>query len=158
MLITALVPCLMRGRKRPKASGVWSGWPVSGLRAWRCRIEAPASAATRASRVISSGVMGRCGDMVGVWMAPVTAQVMMTFRFAGMLPSVFADLVRRSGALLRDIPRRRALMRSQRHEAPVAPAMAAPEMLLLQQLAPLALDLVQHRPLPVGAPALGLEE
>ena len=26
------------------------------------------------------GVIGRCGDMVGVWIAPVTAQVMMTLR------------------------------------------------------------------------------
>lgn len=25
------------------------------------------------------GVTGRCGDMEGVWMEPVTAQVMMTF-------------------------------------------------------------------------------
>jgi len=27
---------------------------------------------------ISSGVIGRCGDIVGVWIAPVIAQVMMT--------------------------------------------------------------------------------
>jgi hypothetical protein len=25
------------------------------------------------------GVIGKCGDIVGVWMAPVTAHVMMTF-------------------------------------------------------------------------------
>jgi hypothetical protein len=29
---------------------------------------------------ISSAVIGRYGDMVGVWIAPVTAQVMMTLR------------------------------------------------------------------------------
>jgi len=29
-------------------------------------------------QAISSGVIGRCGDMVGVWIEPVTAQVMMT--------------------------------------------------------------------------------
>ena len=29
---------------------------------------------------ISSGVTGRCGDIDGVWIAPVTAQVMMTLR------------------------------------------------------------------------------
>jgi hypothetical protein len=28
--------------------------------------------------MISSGVTGKYGDMEGVWMAPVTAQVMMT--------------------------------------------------------------------------------
>jgi hypothetical protein len=33
--ITALVACLIRGRKAPNASGVWSGCPVSGLRACR---------------------------------------------------------------------------------------------------------------------------
>jgi hypothetical protein len=27
-------------------------------------------------------VIGRCGDMLGVWIAPVTAQVMMTLCFA----------------------------------------------------------------------------
>jgi len=40
---------------------------------------APASAAAIASLTISSGVIGRCGDMEGVWIAPVTAQVTMTF-------------------------------------------------------------------------------
>ena len=78
MLITALVCCLMRGRKRAKASGVWSGRPFSGLRAWRCSTAAPASAAANASLTISSGVIGRYGDIEGVWIAPVTAQVMMT--------------------------------------------------------------------------------
>jgi hypothetical protein len=39
---------------------------------------APASAAFSASATISSGVTGRCGDMDGVWIAPVTAQLMMT--------------------------------------------------------------------------------
>ncbi|CAH0357100.1 hypothetical protein SPH9361_04749 [Sphingobium sp. CECT 9361] len=32
-----------------------------------------------ASAVIWSGVIGRWGDMDGVWTDPVTAQVMMTF-------------------------------------------------------------------------------
>ena len=37
---------------------------------------------------ISAGVMGRCGDIVGVWMEPVTAHVMMTLsRGATMQPS-----------------------------------------------------------------------
>jgi hypothetical protein len=34
--------------------------------------------------MISSGVTGRCGDIEGVWIAPVTAQVMMTLRFFAM--------------------------------------------------------------------------
>jgi hypothetical protein len=52
-------------------------------------LEAPASAAASASATISSGVIGKCGDMVGVWIAPVTAQVMMTFRdFAMSRPSL----------------------------------------------------------------------
>jgi hypothetical protein len=29
-------------------------------------------------------VTGRCGDIEGVWMAPVTAQVIMTFDWAAM--------------------------------------------------------------------------
>ena len=34
-----------------------------------------------------SGVTGRCGDMEGVWMEPVTAQVMMTLRFRAIAAS-----------------------------------------------------------------------
>jgi hypothetical protein len=33
--------------------------------------------------MISSGVTGKYGDMEGVWMAPVTAQVMMTLFIGG---------------------------------------------------------------------------
>jgi hypothetical protein len=35
---------------------------------------------------ISSGVQGRCGDMVGVWAEPVMAQVMMTLLELAMVP------------------------------------------------------------------------
>jgi hypothetical protein len=38
---------------------------------------APASAAAIAASAISSGVTGRCGDIDGVWIEPVAAQVMM---------------------------------------------------------------------------------
>ena len=48
---------------------------------------APASAAARLSVTISSGVTGRCGDMDGVWIAPVTAQVMTT------LPACVLDVL-----------------------------------------------------------------
>ena len=41
---------------------------------------APASAASMDARAISSGVMGKYGVIVGVWIEPVTAQVMMTLR------------------------------------------------------------------------------
>ena len=77
-LSTALVRCLIWGRNRPKASGLWSGLPVTGSRACRWMMAAPASAASTEASMIWSGVTGRCGDMEGVWMAPVTAQVMMT--------------------------------------------------------------------------------
>ena len=95
---TQSVRCLITGRKRPKASGVWSGLPVSGLRACRCTIAAPASAAPMAASAISSGVIGRCGDIDGVWMAPVTAQVMMTLRGPAtfMLPENSPALRRQS--------------------------------------------------------------
>src|SRR6478752_9917786 len=46
---------------------------------------APASAAAMACSAIWSGVIGKASDMVGVWIAPVMAQVMMTLsNFAAM--------------------------------------------------------------------------
>ena len=62
------------------APGPATGGRLSGSRACRCTMAAPALAASMAASAISSGVTGRCGDMLGVWMAPVTAQVMMTLR------------------------------------------------------------------------------
>ena len=59
MLITASVACLMRGRNCMNTSGSAVGRPFSGSRAWRCRIDAPASAAAIASAAIWSGVTGR---------------------------------------------------------------------------------------------------
>ena len=41
---------------------------------------APASAAPIACSAICAGVIGRYGDIVGVWIAPVTAQVTITER------------------------------------------------------------------------------
>src|SRR5262245_56553710 len=43
---------------------------------------APASAAPMALSAIWPGVTGRWGDMLGVWIDPVIAQVMMTLRDA----------------------------------------------------------------------------
>ena len=82
MFTTASVACLMRGRKRANSSGSWVGRPVSGSRACRWTMAAPASTAATASAAIWSGVTGRCGDMLGVWMEPVTAQVTITLRAA----------------------------------------------------------------------------
>src|SRR5947207_2469159 len=79
-LITQFERCFMIFRNGAKASGLWSGWPVFGLRACRCTIAAPASAASTAASAISCGVTGNAFDIEGVWIAPVTAQVMMTLR------------------------------------------------------------------------------
>src|SRR6201990_2650065 len=81
-LITQFQRCLMTCRNGAKASGLWSGWPVFGLRACRCTMAAPASAASTAASAISCGVTGSAFDIEGVWIAPVTAQVMMTLRGA----------------------------------------------------------------------------
>src|SRR5579859_3077553 len=88
--------CLITLRKGAKASRLWSGRPSFGLRAWRCTIAAPASAAPTAASAISSAVIGRCGDMVGVWIEPVTAQVMMTLR-AAMVERSFPKIRRQHG-------------------------------------------------------------
>src|SRR5271167_4599770 len=93
-LITAFERCLIILRNGANASGLWSGWPVFGLRACRCTIAAPASAASTAASAISCGVTGSALDIEGVWIAPVTAQVMMTLRLMG-LPSLLQ--VKRQG-------------------------------------------------------------
>ena len=88
MFTTQFERCLMTCRNGAKASGLWSGRPSCGLRACRCTIAAPASAAPIAASAISCAVTGRCGDIEGVWIEPVTAQVMMTLRdFAMSFPS-----------------------------------------------------------------------
>src|SRR5258708_30921392 len=79
-LITQFERCLMIFRNGAKASGLWWGWPVLGLRACRCTMAAPASAASTAASAISCGVTGNALDIEGVWIAPVTAHVMMILR------------------------------------------------------------------------------
>src|SRR5438445_385704 len=76
---------LICGRKRMHIFGSCVGRPSAGSRACRCTIAAPAPAAPIAPSAISSGVTGRCGDMLGVWIAPVTAQVMMTLPWAAAI-------------------------------------------------------------------------
>src|SRR3982751_3851722 len=78
ILMTASQACLMRGANIRKSAGSGEGRPSFGSRACRCRIAAPASAASIACVAIWSGVNGSASDIVGVWIEPVTAQVMMT--------------------------------------------------------------------------------
>src|SRR3954465_1490035 len=80
MFTTTLQACLIFLRNGSKALGCWSGRPSFGSRACRCTIAAPASWAPIAAAAISSAVIGRCGDIEGVWIAPVTAQVITTLR------------------------------------------------------------------------------
>src|SRR6202167_3192177 len=104
MFTTASVACLMRGRNCMKTAGSGVGRPSFGSRACRCKIAAPAWAALIAWVAIWSGVIGSASDMVGVWIDPVIAQLMMTFaivRFS--LPG----LSRRDAAAF--IPARREL-------------------------------------------------
>src|ERR1700750_1011749 len=108
-LITQLEGCFIIFRNGAKASGLWSGCPVFGLRACRRTIAAPASAASTAASAISCGVTGSAFDIDGVWIAPVTAQVMMTLR-------AMLALFPRSGFLLV-----RCLVRGQRCEPFIAP-------------------------------------
>ena len=78
MLTIAAQLCLIRGRNCMDTAGSGEGRPSFGSRACRCRIAAPALAASIACVAIWSGVIGSASDMVGVWIEPVTAQVMST--------------------------------------------------------------------------------
>src|SRR5215467_6844293 len=108
MFTTASVACLMRGRNCMNTAGSPVGRPSCGLRACRCRIAAPASAAPIACSAIWSGVIGSASDIVGVWIAPVTAQLMMTlsdlaaicFSLPVAIFSSFADIRRKVQAPL----------------------------------------------------------
>src|SRR3982074_1236226 len=68
-LITQFERCFMIFRNGAKASGLWSGWPVFGLRACRCTIAAPASAPSTAAAALSCGAVRRVdcgvGDFLG---------------------------------------------------------------------------------------------
>src|ERR1700689_2495433 len=93
-LMTASVAAWICGRNCAKTFGSPVGEPSCGLRACRCRIAAPAFAASIACRAMSAGVYGRAAESVGVWIAPVTAQVMMTlldaFAIIGLLRCLVA--------------------------------------------------------------------
>src|SRR5471032_2089018 len=85
ILITASVSALIRGRNCWNTAGSCVGRPSMGSRACRCRIAAPSLAAASAASPISCGVTCRYGDIDGVWIAPVGAQVMMTLRLVAIV-------------------------------------------------------------------------
>src|SRR5581483_9408590 len=85
MFTTASVACLMRGRNCMNTDASDDGRPSFGSRACRCRIAAPALAASIACVAIWSGVIGKASDMVGVWIEPVIAQLMMIFAMGPFL-------------------------------------------------------------------------
>src|SRR5712691_1269889 len=123
-LMTTFEAALIFGRKRMNIFGSCVGRPSAGSRACRWTIAAPACAAPIAPSAISSGVTGRCGDIDGVWMEPVTAQVMMTFDcFAAMSLLLF-------------------LVRAQRHQPPVAPRLPLGEPVGALRLPALGLELL----------------
>src|SRR5438105_12117966 len=102
MLITASVAAAMRGTNWSKIAGSGVGCPSDGLRACRCKIAAPAWAASIDCSAIWSGVSGRYDDMVGVCMAPVTAHVMMTLsRVLAMVASRYERCVWWGAGVLR---------------------------------------------------------
>ena len=78
MFTTASQPALIAG-KNDQCAGSLDGWPLEGLRACRCKIAAPAFAAPMADAAISAPVIGKWGDMDGVWIDPVMAQDRMIF-------------------------------------------------------------------------------
>src|SRR5580658_4599833 len=104
MFTTASVACLIRGRNCMNTDASDDGRPSLGSRACRCRIAAPALAASIAWVAIWSGVIGSASDMVGVWIEPVIAQLMMTlFAMVGFLPCRLARRhVPRGGSLVKD--------------------------------------------------------
>src|SRR5277367_2070028 len=114
---------------------------------------APASAAPSALSAISSGVTGRCGDIDGVWIAPVTAQVMMTFAFAAMCRTRFPLQIRSAP----DFSVRAPLMRRERHQAAIAPGLPLDEAIGRQSGAAISLDRIENRAAPIGAPLHALE-
>jgi hypothetical protein len=66
MLMTASVASRMRGTNWSNTFGSAEGRPSFGSRACRCRMAAPASAASMDCSAICSGVSARCSDIVGV--------------------------------------------------------------------------------------------
>src|ERR1700677_4816920 len=78
MLMTTPERALMSGKNCAKRAGSCEGRPSPGERACRCTIAAPASAAPTAASAIWAGVIGKYGDIEGVWIEPVTAHVTMT--------------------------------------------------------------------------------
>src|SRR6202000_2844286 len=85
MLTTASQREWISGRNWANTSGSGVGRPVSGSRACRCRIAAPACAAATAWSAISPGVTGSWSDGDGTWIEPVRAQLTITLRVGMVL-------------------------------------------------------------------------
>src|SRR4030095_7390564 len=147
-LSTTLERRLLSGANSRKYLVSLVGGPSPGSRACRCTIAAPASAAATAASAISCGVTGKCGDIDGVWIEPVIAQVMMTLRVWAMVVLPLAPeqlsqgLAHRIGSLCRG--RRLAVRRgfggrcAQRHRTragPTAPCRAEQRHAKLRQTA-----------------------
>src|SRR5688572_30742282 len=125
MLMTASQACLMRGTNCRKILGSGDGRPSFGSRACRCRIAAPACAASIACVAMSSGVNGSASDMVGVWIEPVIAQVMTTLLASwGILVSLFTALSRVVRARLLEMLHNLGPQRSLLFGGPFAEAFA----------------------------------
>src|SRR6478672_13037017 len=75
MLMTASVAALICGRNSMKCLAAGLGLPSFESRACRCRMEAPACAASMAAVAICSDVTGECADIDGECIEPVGAQV-----------------------------------------------------------------------------------
>src|SRR3954471_24994282 len=122
MLITAAQRCLMTLRNGANASGDWSGRPSFGSRAWRCTTAAPAFAAPLAASATAVPVPGSPGDIDGVWIEPVTAQVIMTLFLAAIVPPgclfVLSSGTLDGGGRTRPAPDRRPRLRDT---APTVP-------------------------------------
>src|SRR5215203_7314817 len=138
MLMIASQPALMRGRNCMNTAGSGEGRPSFGSRACRCRIAAPALAASIACVAIWSGVNGSAFDMVGVWIEPVIAQVITTLLASWGMGAFLKMLVVRARFLemLHDLGTQRGLLLG----APLAEALARFETELA----------LRHQPFEIG--------
>ena len=80
MLMTASVASLIRGRNAMKCSADGTGAAIDGIARMQMQDRRAGLGGFDAGLCDLSGVTGRYGDIDGVWIEPVGAQVIMTFR------------------------------------------------------------------------------